>query len=433
MARKLTMASLFDGSGGFPLASLRAGITPVWASEIEPFPIAVTRQNLTDMVHIGNVNNIDGAKVAPVDIITFGSPCQDLSFAGKRKGLEGTRSGLFYQAIRVIREMREATNGKNPRFAVWENVLGALSSNRGADFASVLSEFLAIVGRRPVARPDDGWRNNGAVICDDCSFAWRVLDARYWGVPQRRRRIFLVADFGGRRAAEILFKRGGTSRNLSESRKEGTTAPRVIEGGVDESVFCLEGNGKRPGHGKGWNDSNVCYTLNTVEQHIVAFFENHGQNACYRDMNDSCQTLVASMGTGGNNLPLVVETSSNDMHLRANINYAATLTATDYKDPPIVYDEFVVRRLTPTECARLQGFPDDWAKVRAIPETEITFWRTVWDGWNAFNHKRLKSDRQLREWMAAPYLEAAEYKMWGNGVALPCVQYIMSNIAETGD
>ena len=143
---KLTLGSLFDGSGGFPLGGLLSGITPVWASEIEPFPIRVTTKRLPFMKHYGDVSKMDGADVEPVDIITFGSPCQDMSIAGRREGLDGSRSSLFYEAVRIVKEMRCATDGKYPRYIVWENVPGAFSSNKGADFQSVLEEICSVKG-----------------------------------------------------------------------------------------------------------------------------------------------------------------------------------------------------------------------------------------------------------------------------------------------
>lgn len=193
----MTMASLFDGSGGFPLAATMCGIEPIWASEVAPFPIRVTTKRFPGMKHYGDVSKINGAEVPAVDIITFGSPCQDLSLAGKRAGIEGERSGLFYQAVRIIKEMREKTNGRQPRYIIWENVYGAFSSNNGEDFRCVLGE----IGR--IKRTDfdvprcDEWLTAGEIMADDFSIAWRGLDAQYWGVPQRRKRIFLVADFNG--------------------------------------------------------------------------------------------------------------------------------------------------------------------------------------------------------------------------------------------
>lgn len=191
----MKLGSLFDGSGGFPLAGALNGIEPVWASEVEPYPIAVTWSRFPRMKHLGDVSKINGAEIEPVDVITFGSPCQDMSIAGKRAGLKHenkgddktTRSGLFYEAIRIIQEMKEATNGRYPTFAVWENVPGAFSSNKGEDFRCVLEEFVHICDEKlSVPRPADGkWSPAGEIMGDGFSVAWRQLDAQYWGVPQR--------------------------------------------------------------------------------------------------------------------------------------------------------------------------------------------------------------------------------------------------------
>ena len=208
----MKLGSLFDGSGTCPLAARMCGIEPVWASEIEHYPIRVTQKNFPGMQHLGDIKQIDGAKIEPVDVITFGSPCQDLSTAGKHAGLiDGERSSLFFEAIRIIREMREATNGKYPRYAVWENVPGAFGSNRGRDFLAVLRAFAGVAGDgddvpAPEGKGDRlGWSKSGCIMGDGYSIAWRQLDAQYWGVPQRRRRIYLVADFDGQRAGKILF------------------------------------------------------------------------------------------------------------------------------------------------------------------------------------------------------------------------------------
>lgn len=143
----LRLGSLFSGSGGFELAGVLHGIEPVWASEIEPFPIRVTKNRFPNMKHLGSVTDVNGAEVEPVDIITFGSPCQDLSVAGKQAGIhDGQRSNLFFEAIRIIKEMRNATADKFPRFAVWENVPGAFSSNKGRDFQAVLQALCSIRG-----------------------------------------------------------------------------------------------------------------------------------------------------------------------------------------------------------------------------------------------------------------------------------------------
>ena len=186
---KLTLGSLFSGSGGFELGGLISGITPLWASEIEPFPIRVTTKRLPQMKHYGDVSAQNGADLPPVDIITFGSPCQDMSVAGKRAGLDGSRSNLFFEAIRIVKEMRCATNGKYPRFIVWENVPGAFSSNKGEDFKAVLASVCSVKADSvsiPVP-PKRKWTGAGHIdVAEGFDIAWRTVDAQYWGVPQRR-------------------------------------------------------------------------------------------------------------------------------------------------------------------------------------------------------------------------------------------------------
>ena len=180
MNRSLTLGSLFDGSGGFPLAGLLAGIVPIWSSEIEPFAIRVTEKRLPQVQHFGNISGLHGAKLPPVDIITFGSPCQDMSIAGKRTGLNGSRSSLFHEAIRIIREMRCASNGKYPRYIVWENVPGAFSSNGGEDFRRVLEAICSVKDSSiSIPRPAGKWTKAGEILAESYSLAWRVLDAQY--------------------------------------------------------------------------------------------------------------------------------------------------------------------------------------------------------------------------------------------------------------
>jgi len=222
----LTMGSLFDGIGGFPLAAVRNGIVPVWASEIEVFPIEVTKLRFPGMVHVGDITKLSGAELPPVDIVCGGSPCQDLSVAGARAGLSGARSGLFMEQIRVVKEMRDADRLRGrtahlvrPRFMVWENVPGAFSSANGEDFQAVLEETIRIADDRlSIPRPASGrWESSGAVLGNQCSLAWRVLDAQYWGVAQRRRRIFLVADFAGDSAPAILLEPDSLYGNPAQS------------------------------------------------------------------------------------------------------------------------------------------------------------------------------------------------------------------------
>lgn len=223
---KKTLGSLFDGIGGFPLAGSYSGFTTLWASEIEPFPIRVTKIRFPKMKHLGDITKINGADIEPAAAVCGGSPCQDLSVAGLRAGLAGQRSGLFIEQVRIIKEMREADAKRGrtgqlirPRFMVWENVPGAFSSNRGEDFRIVLEETCRIADSSVhIPRPSEKWATVGAVMGDGFSLAWRVLDAQYWGVPQRRRRIFLVTDFAGQSASKILFKRESVPRNSETGR-----------------------------------------------------------------------------------------------------------------------------------------------------------------------------------------------------------------------
>ena len=497
----LTLGSLFDGSGGFPLGGIISGITPVWSSEIEPFPIRVTTKRMPFVKHYGDVSVLSGAELPPVDIITFGSPCQDMSVAGKREGLDGSRSSLFYEAVRIVKEMREATNGKHPRYIVWENVPGAFSSNHGEDFRCVIESICRIREDGVSVPKPDKWGSAGEVLGDGYSLAWRVLDAQYWGVPQRRKRIYLVADFGGSRAGKILFESEGVSGHSGK----GIEARQETAGDSRESSpvagLCLNDQG-----GCRMDvTQDVVSTLRAESHHPpVALFENHSQDSRYNGPLSTAETVTSRYGTGGNNQPLVVShpvafgissDGSNAMQslnphagiyeastsrtldgnggsptcnqggiavvaLNATEHHAAavpgmyhssksshhtifsdtpaveTLVATDYKDPPTISrePEYVVRRLTPTECARLQGFPDWWCDDLGAEDPnddEMAFWRDVFE-----THRRLvtyaqkpKTDSQIRKWLKSPHTDSAEYRMWGNGVALPCVVFVLSGIA----
>ena len=223
------MGSLFDGISGFPLASVRYGIEPIWASEIEPFPILVSKIRFPRMEQIGDITKLNGAYLPPVDIICGGSPCQDLSVAGARACLVGARSGLFMEQVRLVKEMRNADKLRGrtalyvrPRYMAWENVPGAFSSGtpKGEDFRIVLEEIVRIKSDSvSVPRPDSGrWESAGRILLGaDFSLAWRCLDAQYWGVAQRRKRIFLIADFAGRSAPKILFVPESLSGNSAPS------------------------------------------------------------------------------------------------------------------------------------------------------------------------------------------------------------------------
>ena len=339
--RNLTLGSLFDGSGGFPLGGLISGITPLWASEIEPFPIRVTTKRLPQVEHYGDVSTLDGAKLPPVDIITFGSPCQDMSIAGKREGLGGSRSNLFYQAVRIVKEMRCKTDGRYPRFVVWENVPGAFSSNKGKDFKAVLEEICKVKDPCVYVPESAKWQNAGEILGDGFSVAWRVFDAQFWGVPQRRKRIYLVADFAGRCAGKILFESEGVSgytpqgfkswQGTASDLKEGAGAAGRLclndQGGnrmdVTEDVtctlraeshhppcvmesagFCTEHSAKARGIGY---EEETAPTLRAGTVPAAVMFENHSQDTRYRGPLETAPTVSSTYGTGGNNQPFVVE------------------------------------------------------------------------------------------------------------------------------
>ena len=313
------LGSLFDGSGGFPLSGTLCDIEPMWAAEVEPYPIAVTTSRFPNMKHLGDISKVNGADIEPVDIITFGSPCQDLSVAGKRAGLkhedngddETTRSGLFMEAVRIIKEMRKATNGEYPRFAVWENVPGAFSSNNGEDFRIVLQELIKIAEPYAVMPevPPKGWAYADSFSGDGWSLAYRVFDAQYWGVPQRRRRIYLVTDFRGGCAEEILFEREGLRGYFEESRTQGQTVTPDVEGsfGADDREGAksnsVDGGGKTQDSqnclrnrtdGGGRNDwgLSVCYGISSYDSNSMKSSNPH--SGIYEA--DTSRTLDANGG-----------------------------------------------------------------------------------------------------------------------------------------
>ena len=704
--KHLTLGSLFDGSGGFPLGGKLAGIETLWASEIEPFPIAVTRKRFPNVKHYGDISKINGAEVEPVDIITFGSPCfpagtfvttnkgeipiehvsigmfvlthngrfrkvtatgakeaetiilrdehehtlectpnhpiystenptdiriceigrewiqakdmlgkfwsrpviftnpvqnddrlyfdehrwsrvssislgktktivynltveednsyvadgvvvhncQDLSLAGKRKGLvDGDRSSLFFQAIRLIKEMRNATrietNGldnrpTSPRFIVWENVFGAFSSNKGEDFKKVLEEICKVKDESVTIPKPKKWNNAGCIMGNGYSIAWRTFDAQYWGVPQRRRRIYLVADFDGECAGDILFKSEGLSRNSMESRKPWERTSKnsqdcIGAAGFDGYNGCVTGeksstlgvncgmstgrNGviqafgicskesnsmKSDNPNSGFYKAEISKTLDlnganpTCNQGEIAVVENN----CKETPNDVSYGIERAAFNQGKNAkfdfsieeelsPTIISKGPNAVALskiHATLSYADgskgvysqmlinpeenfvlerqvsnkqqndkkdanvltssglsfftevsedvayTLASRDYKDPPICCspeEHYIIRRLTPTECARLQGFYDWWCDDIAVEnptEEDMEFWRNVFETHRKIvsSTSRPKSDRQIKKWLANPRSDSSEYKMWGNGVALPNVYFVMNGIVE---
>lgn len=250
-----TMGNLFSGSGAWELAAKMCGIDILFEAEVEPFPVALEAKRFPEAIQLGDVSKINGAEIPPVDILTNSSPCQGLSIAGMRGGLKDERSGLFSEAIRITKEMRNASRlrcGSDgyirlyPRFWCWENVPGALSSGtpRGSDFKEVLESIIEIVQEEhpDIPIPRGGWHNAGVLDCDGWQIAWRVMDAQYFGVAQRRRRVFLVADFAGRCAAEILFEREGVSWNFTEIANAWEDTSRSLAERIDIASRIIAGN-----------------------------------------------------------------------------------------------------------------------------------------------------------------------------------------------
>ena len=481
---KYTLGSLFDGLGGWQIAAMRAGIQPIWSSEIEKFTCALTKVRFPDTEQLGDITKIDGGTIPPVDIVTMGSPCQDLSIAGKREGLHGERSGLFIRAVELIRAMRRASGGKKPRFIIWENVPGAFSSNRGLDFKTVLEE----ITEEDIPIPTDAtprWTKAGMVQCRACDVAWRVLDAQFFGVPQRRRRIFLVADFGtGTRCAEkILFEpeslsgdtasgkdaeerttagaaasvgnastlgnecilndQGGQCMNVSFG-KTGTLRAqerghqpiildlthadevvRIVTGDKTQSLnarmgtggnqtpaiqtFCITGNvvdRKAKQNGTGIS-KDVSSTLNTVDKHAVCYsIDRAAFNQGKKGPNAVCigNGQVSQLGlhdkAGALNCMHDQQIVAVDVRHMAEHETVGTLQAKDQGGYSLNYQNPIrcagfVRRLTPLECERLQGLPDNWTLIPGI---------------------------------SCP--DSKRYKAIGNGMAQPCADFVMKRVYE---
>ena len=377
--KTLTLGSLFDGSGGFPLAGMLAGIKPIWASEILPFPTLVTHKRLPDVKHYGDVSKLSGATLEPVDIITFGSPCQDMSIAGKRAGLDGERSGLFHQAIRIIKEMREATNGEKPRYIVWENVPGCQSSNNGDDFRAVLEEICQIKNSEiSIPKPEGKWTNAGEIMGDDFSVAWRILDAQHWGVAQRRARVYLVADFDGQSAGEILFESEGLSRYSQSCGFPWQRTSGSAEESIGKTGWCLNPQGSSgltiteeqtgtlvaQDHGNhpavlesagfctehsatsrsvGYEEENSP-TLRAGVIPAAIVLDNHPADSRVTIAKDGkVQTLTKRIGTGGGNTPMIAEPLRSEGFDRYNgkvtVDVAHTLDTGASDTVPMVFQE----------------------------------------------------------------------------------------------
>lgn len=479
-----------------------------------PACVAVTKNRFPDMEHLGSVTDIDGAKITPVDIITFGSPCQDLSVAGKQAGLDGERSGLFKEAIRIIYEMRSATNGKYPNFIVWENVPGAFGSNKGRDFRTVLEE----ITKTDIPMPSSGkWATAGVVRGGEICAAWRQLDAQYWGVPQRRKRIYLVGSFGSDCAEKILFKRDSVRGYLAPS---GTARKRIAadpEGSVNVGSECFDArgnggdgvaptmlcNGTRPGfcngvlYAVGFLDRAPAesYSIGYEEEksptlrasmipsvigQTVVFDETQitsPQNGCNPKQNAPCHPLAAtakppvlciqgkSNGRADKNAPngsgineeVSFTLNTVDQHAvvyacdRASFNQGknalydfdindrginSTLVAKGPSAVAYKFIKWVIRRLTPLECERLQGYPDHWTKLPKISDMtdeEYLFFLKVFLLDKAIRGQQQKNPpakASLVKWYNKLDCDGNRYKMCGNSLAIPCALRVLGGIAD---
>lgn len=438
------------------------------------------------MIHYGDITKITASAVPPVNVIIGGSPCQDLSIAGKRAGLAGARSGLFMEQIRIIKEMREndKRTGRSdefirPRFMVWENVPGAFSSNKGEDFRAVLEETARIADETAsIPRSPKGkWNTAGCILGDGWSIAWRVLDAQFWGVPQRRRRIALVADFGGQSAPEILFERKSVSGNIAESGTQRHRTAVDIENSIDtanraRTAYCIQGNcidrADTAGcNGKGWTE-DVSYTLNTIDRPAVCYdargngngkavptltgdhesritdytalclcigngqanqfnlSEKVGALNCMHDQQAVIAIDRAAFNQGENsqynfkisddgiNSTLISKgPSAICCAFQGQASESAGISASNTTSPTIQAKKqadvmtkigicYIVRRLTPLECERLQGFPDGWTNIGE---------------WTDSKGKVHKSS------------DSARYKALGNSIAIPPWTWILKRLS----
>jgi DNA (cytosine-5)-methyltransferase 1 len=312
-----TVGSLFSGIGGIDLSFQQAGFTVQWQCEINLFARMILEKHFPGLRIYEDVTMIEGGIIPPVDVLTFGSPCQDLSTAGTQLGLSGARSSLFFEAVRIAHEMREATDGRSPTFLVFENVDGLFASNRGRDFALVLR---ALAELRPL------------------DIAWRLLNSQFFGVPQRRRRIFIVADFRATRSATILFEPESRPRYLAASRKTGADIAASLTAGAH-----------RPGVNSPGRHHEDDYNL-------VA----HALSAHHARDDPNQQDYVV----------VPFDTTNVTHHLNySNPKPGDPCHALHQGDAPSIASAAgMVRRLTPLECTRLQGFPDGW--VDGLSDTQ---------------------------------------------------------------
>lgn len=427
--------SLFSGIEAATQAWKPLGWECVGVSEIEPFPCAVLDHHYPDIPNLGDVTKITEEQVkelGQIDLIVFGSPCQNLSVAGNRKGLQGEQSSLFYSAMEIIKYARK-NNGL--RFALWENVPGSFSSNKGADFSAVVEQM---AGLENIGVPKNGWGKEGAAVGSNGLLEWSVLDAQFFGLAQRRKRVFALLDFGGWESRRpVLLEPEGLRGNTPPSRETGQSATAITQAGTKRAgdTFAIQGNivgrGVNAGaNGVGVSSDGSCYTLTAMDRHAVAFKERAGkpgggkgflgkEECCFtlstnqdqsiayswngdvtpKHSEELCLTLRAGQGGEGLGVAysIVADTTPK---IGEEINGTLRSQGGGGIVPPSVAQGSVVRRLTPIECERLQGFPDDFSKI------------------------------PYRNKPAEDCPKGARYKALGNSMAVPVMAWIGRKIEE---
>jgi DNA (cytosine-5)-methyltransferase 1 len=374
--------SLFSGIEAASVAWKDFGWSCVGVSEIDPFPCEVLKNRFPNVPNLGDITKITEEQLndlkhrhGGIDIVVGGSPCQSFSLAGKRLGLKDPRGNLMFEYCRVVRAVL-------PKYFIWENVIGALSSNGGKDFSSLIGEMVDI----------------GYSLC------WRVLDAQHFGVPQRRRRVFLVGSLGeNNRAFDILFEQEGITRDLVSCRKARENNPHPVEGSIGNdspqiayNITFNDANGRRkdrPHGGCYINETNTSNAITTggvsdtrIVESVGEYYEHHQQDSRIKGPKNIGSTVTAMYGTGGGNTPLVLESQSEMAGIAPSVN--------EMRGSDAVRLTAKVRRLTPLECERLQGFPDNW--------TEISY--------------RGKSKEKCPM--------SSRYKALGNSMAVPVMRFI---------